>query len=58
MPTQTRAMTSAAKEVASPVAPLAKRLLITGFKPVDHADFATTLAWDREAKAAGYDVPG
>jgi ABC-type phosphate/phosphonate transport system substrate-binding protein len=37
--------------------PLAKRLLITGFKPVDHADFVTTLAWDREAKAAGYDFP-
>jgi ABC-type phosphate/phosphonate transport system substrate-binding protein len=38
-------------------APLASRLLITGFQPVDHADFATTLAWDREAKASGYDFP-
>jgi ABC-type phosphate/phosphonate transport system substrate-binding protein len=38
-------------------APLARRLLITGFQPVDHADFATTLAWDREAKAAGYALP-
>lgn len=38
-------------------APLGKRLLIRGLQPVDHADFATTLAWDREAKAAGYDFP-
>lgn len=32
-------------------------LLIAGFAPVDHASFATTLAWDREAVAAGYPVP-
>lgn len=38
-------------------APLARQLLITGFKPVDHADFATTLEWDHEAVAAGYAVP-
>jgi ABC-type phosphate/phosphonate transport system substrate-binding protein len=36
---------------------LGKRLLITSFQPVDHADFATTLAWDREAKAADYALP-
>ncbi|MBN8942165.1 MAG: PhnD/SsuA/transferrin family substrate-binding protein [Rhizobiales bacterium] len=38
-------------------AELAEGLCITGFKPVDHQDFATTLAWDREAKAAGYPIP-
>lgn len=38
-------------------APLGTRLLITGFKAVDHADFATTLAWDRDAKASGYALP-
>lgn len=38
-------------------APLARRLLITGFQPMDHADYATTLTWDREAKAAGYPLP-
>lgn len=47
----------AAAQTRSWFAALAKRLLITGFQPVDHADFATTLAWDREAKAAGYDLP-
>ncbi len=36
---------------------LAKRLLITGFQLVEHADFAPTLAWDHEAKAAGYPLP-
>lgn len=35
----------------------AEALLIAGFAPVDHAAFATTLAWDREAVAAGYAVP-
>jgi ABC-type phosphate/phosphonate transport system substrate-binding protein len=36
----------------------ADALLIAGFAPVDHASFATTLAWDRDAVAAGYAVPG
>lgn len=36
---------------------LAEGLCITGFTPVDHRDFATTLAWDREAKAVGYPMP-
>lgn len=35
----------------------AASLLLAGFAPVDHADFATTLAWDREAVAAGYPMP-
>jgi ABC-type phosphate/phosphonate transport system substrate-binding protein len=37
--------------------PLAKRLLITGFQPMDHGDYGVTLAWDRESKAAGYPLP-
>lgn len=37
--------------------PLADVLLIRGFQPMDHADYAPTLAWDREAKAAGYSMP-
>jgi ABC-type phosphate/phosphonate transport system substrate-binding protein len=37
---------------------LGEKLLIRGFAPVDHADFAETLRWDREAKAAGYSLPG
>jgi ABC-type phosphate/phosphonate transport system substrate-binding protein len=36
---------------------LAEPLLISGFQPVTQADFALTLAWDREAKAAGYPAP-
>jgi ABC-type phosphate/phosphonate transport system substrate-binding protein len=35
----------------------ADALLITGFAAVARDDFATTLAWDREAKAAGYPLP-
>ena len=35
----------------------AEPLLIAGFAPVDHGSFATTLAWDRDAVAAGYAVP-
>ncbi|MGX9962967.1 phosphate/phosphite/phosphonate ABC transporter substrate-binding protein [Roseomonas sp. F4] len=35
----------------------AEALLIAGFEPVAQADFATTLAWDREALAVGYPVP-
>jgi ABC-type phosphate/phosphonate transport system substrate-binding protein len=38
-------------------AALAAPLLLAGFAPVDHASFATTLAWDREAVAAGYTLP-
>jgi ABC-type phosphate/phosphonate transport system substrate-binding protein len=38
-------------------AELGDRLLIAGFAPVDHESFATTLAWDREAVAAGYPIP-
>lgn len=37
---------------------LADALLLEGFAPVDHASFATTLAWDEEAVAAGYPLPG
>jgi ABC-type phosphate/phosphonate transport system substrate-binding protein len=32
-------------------------LLIDGFAPVDATDYARTLEWDREAKAAGYSYP-
>ncbi|NKE48117.1 phosphate/phosphite/phosphonate ABC transporter substrate-binding protein [Roseomonas frigidaquae] len=35
----------------------AAALLIQGFAPVEQADFATTLDWDRAAVAAGYAVP-
>jgi ABC-type phosphate/phosphonate transport system substrate-binding protein len=38
-------------------APHAEALLIAGFEPVEKAGFATTLAWDREAVAAGYALP-
>lgn len=37
--------------------PLGEALLLKGFQPVDQADFAPTLAWDREAKEAGYPFP-
>ena len=36
---------------------LAADLCLTGFAPVTRDDYAVTLAWDREAKAAGYPVP-
>ena len=36
---------------------LREELLIERFVAVDHADFAPTLAWDREAVDAGYDTP-
>lgn len=39
-------------------APLAEKLLLKRFSAVKYADFAKTLAWDREAKAAGYPFPG
>ena len=35
----------------------ADALLIDGFAPVDATDYARTLQWDREAKAAGYTYP-
>jgi ABC-type phosphate/phosphonate transport system substrate-binding protein len=38
-------------------APVAEELLIEGFAPVDAGDYARTLAWDREARAAGYPFP-
>jgi ABC-type phosphate/phosphonate transport system substrate-binding protein len=37
--------------------PFRETLLMDGFAPVDHADYATTLAWEREALAAGFPVP-
>ena len=37
--------------------PLGEALLIEGFAAVEHGDFAQTLAWDAEARAAGYPVP-
>ena len=32
-------------------------LLITGFETVDHDTFGPTMAWDNEAKRAGYELP-
>jgi ABC-type phosphate/phosphonate transport system substrate-binding protein len=37
--------------------PFADALLLTGFAAVAQDDFAVTLAWEREAKAAGYPLP-
>ncbi len=39
-------------------APLAEPLLLAGFSPVTHADYAATLAWAEEAVAEGYAEPG
>ena len=36
---------------------LADVLMLDGFAEVSLESYATTLAWDREAKAAGYEVP-
>lgn len=36
---------------------LGEQLLVRGFAAARRADFATTLAWDREAVAAGYPEP-
>lgn len=36
---------------------VASKLLIAGFETVNHATFVSTLAWDQEAKAAGYNLP-
>jgi ABC-type phosphate/phosphonate transport system substrate-binding protein len=38
--------------------PLGDALCLAGFAPVTSESFATTLAWDRGALAAGYAVPG
>ena len=38
-------------------APCGERLLLEGFAAASAADFATTLDWDRAAKAAGYPLP-
>lgn len=38
-------------------APYRDLLLIEGFAAASAAHFATTLEWDRQAKAAGYDLP-
>lgn len=38
-------------------APLAAPLCLAGFQAVSHEDYAPTLAWDRAARAAGYEVP-
>jgi ABC-type phosphate/phosphonate transport system substrate-binding protein len=51
-----RAAFAAAKD-ESWFAPLASELLIEGFAPVTEATYAQTLAWDREARAAGYPYP-
>ncbi len=38
-------------------APLGELLLLEGFAAAGREQYATTLAWDREARASGYDVP-
>ena len=38
-------------------APFAETLCLEGFAPATREDFAQTLAWDREAKQAGYPFP-
>ena len=38
-------------------APYRELLLLEGFAAADAAHFATTLAWDRDARAAGYELP-
>lgn len=38
-------------------APLGSQLQLRGFAPVDAASFAPLLQWDREARAAGYELP-
>lgn len=39
------------------VAALAEPVYLAGFASVTPDDFATTLAWDRAAKAAGHALP-
>jgi hypothetical protein len=47
--------------VAAPSRPwfpaLARELCLAGFAPVAREDYAATLAWDAEARAAGYPEP-
>jgi len=38
-------------------APFRKLLLLQGFAPVEEASYAPLLQWDREALAAGYELP-
>jgi ABC-type phosphate/phosphonate transport system substrate-binding protein len=38
-------------------APFREQLLLEGFAPVAEAAFAPLLRWDREARAAGYELP-
>ena len=38
-------------------APLARALCLAGLAPASRADYAPTLAWDAEARAAGYPEP-
>jgi ABC-type phosphate/phosphonate transport system substrate-binding protein len=38
-------------------APFGEQLLIEGFAAVNVGDYATTLAWDAQARSAGYQVP-
>jgi ABC-type phosphate/phosphonate transport system substrate-binding protein len=38
-------------------APFREQLLLEGFAAASPAHFSTTLAWDREARAAGYELP-
>jgi hypothetical protein len=38
-------------------APLAAQLCLVGFQAMSLGDYAPTLAWDRAARAAGYEVP-
>lgn len=37
--------------------PFGETLLLSGFAPVRREDYAVTLAWDEEARAAGFSVP-
>jgi hypothetical protein len=38
-------------------APFREALLLQGFAPVEEASYAPLLQWDREARAAGYELP-
>ncbi len=38
-------------------ATLGRQLLLEGFAPVEEASYAPLLQWDREARAAGYELP-
>jgi ABC-type phosphate/phosphonate transport system substrate-binding protein len=42
---------------AEECAALRDALCLAGFAPVVEADYALIAAWDREARAAGYDCP-